>query len=290
MGDINVSSVGDNNGVTPQYDNSMRYGVGLQFNKSLFSKGGNTVELGFSVQGYLPTKGKAGIDLSCKQKLSENFSIGGGFEGTYSIQKSKGSVNQSTFEHIEHNELRLNGIFDKTEPYNMTIVDPKESVVYVSSGDRPPEEGDVLDEVKISKTTLTAPNKRTTFAAKGFVEYQPNDNVSFTAGVKLGSQYDTGGKTLTKGVEYKSVISSSKYTGSWYDTTAGEPPYNLFDNYDVSSEIVKADYSSSTNNNDSQFKVGLFGEANYKLSNSLKIGAFGDTFHKEAGVKATFTF
>lgn len=293
MGNLNVSTVGDYMGTTPKYDDRMRYGVAVQLDKSIFKKDNKNLNVGASFHGNLPSRAKAAIDLSYKQKLSNNFALGAGIEGSYSIQKRQGSARQTAVEKLTPEFAYGAMSYSEQGPYGLIGVDPEDPSISSTpeNGEKIPEVGDVLDEVRVQEISKQAPNQRITLAGKAFVEYKPFEKVSFTAGAKFGPQYDIGGKEITNGANYKSVITSSKFEYAFEDTTAGEPPYSEVQVYNVSSDIKEEkQLSSENNNNNDRFKVGVYGGVDYKINDSLKIGVFGDTFHKEAGVKTTITF
>ena len=265
----------------------MRYGVGIQYNQSLFKKENSGMNLGISAQGYLPLKGKAIFDIDFKQQVSSNLSIGAGLEGTYSIQKSKSDIIAQTAERYDN--FSQYGVVCYPYVENSNELPKVDTIVsYPEEGHLVPEEGNVLVGEKKETITEKAPNKQATVAGKVFAEYNANNRLSFTAGLKAGKQYDMGGNVKTEGNVKEEKITSAELAyvmppeAGFAETTAYQ--------YDIATQSVESNYSSSANNDKNRFKVGVFGEANYKVNDSLKIGAFGDNFHKEAGIKATYTF
>lgn len=286
MGDINVSTMGVyDNGLSPQSDN-LRYGVGLKYNQSLFSNGNSSVNLGISAQGYIPLKGKAALEIDFRQKVSPNLSIGAGLEGTFSIQKSKSDTVTQTEEHYD-NRSQYSG-YDGPYNENPNELPKIDTIICIpENGDSVPEEGNVLIGDKKEVVTEKTPNKQAAVAGKVFAKYDINNRLSFTAGVKAGKQYDLGGTINIAGNTKEEKITSSEleYVNPPESGFADPASYQ----YKVDTQILESNYSSSAKNNDNRFRIGLFGEADYKVNDSLKIGAFGDAFHKEAGVKVTFT-
>lgn len=90
---------------------------------------------------------------------------------------------------------------------------------------------------------------------KAFVEYSPSSKWDLKAGVKAGEAFNGSTRTTT----------ITMYSADSTDTKAYTKPVN-------------------------GFKAGAFAEASYNINDNLKLGAYGDSLKKEAGVSVKFTF